>query len=55
MHFAFDPHCVSLEQAPHVPLVQTSPAGHFALEVHPVVIVVQLPLGHDLHAWYEVQ
>ncbi len=26
------------------------------MEVHPVVIVVlQLPPGHVLHAWYEVQ
>ena len=55
MHFALGPHCESLEQTPHVPFVQISPAGHFALEVHPVIVVVQLPPGQVLHAWYEVQ
>ena len=55
VHLALGPHCESVEQAPHVPPLQISPAGHPALEVQPVIIVVQLPPGHDLQAWYEVQ
>jgi hypothetical protein len=55
VHLALGPHCESVEHAPQVPPEQISPAGHPALEVQPVIIVVQLPPGHDLQAWYAVQ
>jgi hypothetical protein len=49
---ALGPHCASVEQAPQVPLLHTSPAGQFAFDVQPVIGGMQLFPVHARHARY---
>jgi hypothetical protein len=54
---ALGPHWESVEQSPHVPPEQISPAGHWLLAVQPLggVVPEQLPPGQARHAWYDWQ
>jgi hypothetical protein len=42
VQWALGPHCESVEQLPHAPFVQTSPAGHWLFDVQ-LPVAPQLP------------